>query len=295
MDQHLLVFVTVVQNESFSKAAKELHMTQPAVSQYIRILEESLGARLLERTNKYVRLNKTGEIVFHHAKEIIGLYSKMQHLVEDVTNKPQGDITIGASYTFGEYVLPHILSVLQKKYPAIQPTVTIANTKTIAEHVESHQLDVGIVEGELTDKELIEEKLAEDYMVVVASQKHPLLEKEIVTSEALEKERWILREEGSGTRDASEKVFAQLEINPSKRIHFSSTQPIKEAVEAGLGVSLLSKWAIQKELRNGDLKVLEIEGLPLTRQFSIITNAVYQTKALEVFVDLLRKNDVLTI
>ncbi len=241
VDQHLLVFVTVVQNESFSKAAKELHMTQPAVSQYIRTLEESLGARLLERTNKYVRLNKTGEIVFHHDKEIIGLYSKMQHLVEDVTNKPQGDITIGASYTFGEYVLPHILSVLQKKYPAIQPTVTIANTKTIAELVESHQLDVGIVEGELTDNELIEEKLAKDYMVVVASQKHPLLEKEIVTSEALEKERWILREEGSGTRDASEKVFAQLEINPSKRIHFSSTQPIKEAVEAGLGVSLLSK------------------------------------------------------
>lgn len=108
MDQQLQVFVTVVEKQNFSRAAEELHMTQPAVSQYIRTLETNVGTRLLERSNKYVHLNKVGEIVYHHAKEILGLYTKMQRLVDDVTNVANGPISIGASYTFGEYVLPHI-------------------------------------------------------------------------------------------------------------------------------------------------------------------------------------------
>src|SRR5699024_11676037 len=105
MDQHLYVFVTVVEKENFSRAAEELHMTQPVVSQYIQSFERTMGSKLLERTNKYVRLNKAGEIVYHHAKEILGLYTKMHELIDDVTNKTSGALAIGASYTFGEYIL----------------------------------------------------------------------------------------------------------------------------------------------------------------------------------------------
>src|SRR5699024_12664168 len=110
MDQHLQVFITVAEKRNFSRAAEALHMTQPAVSQYIRLLEENFGVRLLERTNKYVRLNKAGEIVYHHAKEITGLYTRMHHLMDDLTHKARGPLAIGASYTFGEYVLPHIIA-----------------------------------------------------------------------------------------------------------------------------------------------------------------------------------------
>ena len=102
MDQRLEVFIKVIEKKNFSKAAEELHMTQPAVSQYIRSLEDSTGVKLLERTNKYVRLNKAGEIVYHHAIEIKELYAKMNHLLDDLTNKASGSIAIGASYTFGE-------------------------------------------------------------------------------------------------------------------------------------------------------------------------------------------------
>lgn len=295
MDQHLQVFVTVVEKENFSRAAEELHMTQPAVSQYIRTLENNIGTRLLERSNKYVRLNQVGEIVYHHAKEILGLYTKMQTLVDDVTNVANGPISIGASYTFGEYVLPHIIAKLQQTYPDIQPTVTIGNTTDIASLVDTHQLDVGIVEGHFNDQELLVEEFAEDQMVVVASPKHVLGEKKgFIDIIDLEKETWIVREKGSGTREATEKMYGQLGIIPAKLMSFGSTQPIKESVEAGLGISLMSKWAIQKELKNGDLSTLDIKGLPFFRQFSIVTKSPFQTKALEVFISLLRDNRLLT-
>ncbi|MBS4208368.1 LysR family transcriptional regulator [Bacillus sp. FJAT-50079] len=295
MDQHLHVFVIVADKQNFSRAAEELHMTQPAVSQYIRALEDRVGTRLLERTNKYVRLNKAGEIVYHHAKEILGLHTKMQNLVDDLVNKVSGPLSIGASYTFGEYVLPHIIANLKKDYPDIHPSVTIGNTAKIADLVASHQLDIGIVEGHFNDAQLIVEDIAEDSMVIVASPQHELVLKGVeIDRKEVEKEMWIVREHGSGTREATEKVFQLLNVSPTQYMYFSSTQPIKEAVEAGLGISLLSEWAIKKELRNGDLKKIHIEGLPLMRKFSIVTKSPFQTKALEVFIERLRSNEMLT-
>ncbi|MEN1968122.1 LysR family transcriptional regulator [Lentibacillus sp. N15] len=294
MDQHLQVFVTVAEKENFSRAAEELHMTQPAVSQYIRTFEQRIGTRLLERSNKYVRLNKAGEIVYHHAKEILGLYTTMQNLVDDLVNKANGPLSIGASYTFGEYVLPRIVAKLLEVYPAIQPEVTIGNTSEIADLVATHQLDVGIVEGHFKDQQLRIEEFAEDKMVVVASANHTLVNKKSVEIQDLESETWIVREKGSGTREATENMFHHLELSPQKLMNFGSTQPIKEAVEAGLGISLLSQWAIQKELQNEDLKIIDITGLPFTRQFSIVTKSRFQTKALEVFLGLLRHDKVLT-
>ncbi|MGY0693486.1 LysR family transcriptional regulator [Virgibacillus sp. FSP13] len=294
MDQHLQVFITVAEKKNFSRAAEELHMTQPAVSQYIRTFEDNIGTRLLERTNKYVRLNKAGEIVYHHAKEILGLYTNMQHLVDDLVNKANGPLSIGASYTFGEYILPRIIAKLLETYPEIQPAVTIGNTSEIADLVSSHQLDVGIVEGHFKGQELTVEEFAEDYMVVVASANNKLTHKEYVTIKDLEHQTWIVRENGSGTREATEKMFCHFDFFPAKRMNFGSTQPIKEAVESGLGVSLLSQWAIQKELRNGDLKLIQMEELPFSRQFSFITKSPFQTKALEVFIGLLRHDKMLT-
>lgn len=146
MDQHLHVFVTVVEKGSFSRAAEELHMTQPAVSQYIKLLEQTYGETLLERSTKFVRLNKAGEIVYYHAKEIVGLYTKMQSLMDDLSNRASGPLSIGASYTFGEYVLPHFIAKLLEEFPLIKPRIVIGNTKEIAKLVVGHQLDVGIIE-----------------------------------------------------------------------------------------------------------------------------------------------------
>lgn len=288
MDQQLEVFIKVVEKENFSKAAEELHMTQPAVSQYIRLLEQSIGSRLLERNNKYVRLNKAGEIVFHHAKEIITLYTKMQTLVDDLTNKAGGTIAIGASYTFGEYILPHIIAKMKEQYPLIHPSIRIQNTKEIIDLVKKHQLNIGIIEGFYENAALNSKVVSKDKMVIVASPLHPLLnvKREIRISD-LEEETWILREEGSGTREAAENLFRRYDFTPKNVMEFGSTQVIKESVEAGLGISLLSSWAIKKELTNGYIGIIHVNGLPFKRNFSILTPATYQTKALQTFIEIL--------
>lgn len=293
MDQQLQVYITVVENKNFSKAAEKLHMTQPAISQYIRTFEDQLDVRLLDRTNKYVRLTKAGEIVYHHAKEIVALYSKMGSLLDDLTTQVKGPLSIGASYTFGEYVLPHIIAKMKKHYPDIEPTVKIGNTEKIAEWVKSHQLDLGIIEGQLkTEKQMKIQDFAEDYVVMIVSATNPLTKKNgEVTKLDLENETWVLREEGSGTREAGENVFKQLQISPKNIITFGSTQAIKEAVEAGLGISILSQLAVRKELQHGTLKIVEFPGLPYIRQFSFITNSPYQTKALQEFISLLQGNE----
>ncbi|MGM8364959.1 LysR family transcriptional regulator [Virgibacillus sp. W0181] len=290
MDNHLHVFITVAEKQNFSRAAESLHMTQPAVSQYIRAFENHIGTRLLERTNKFVRLNKAGEIVYHHGKEIVGLYTKMQTLVDDLTNHAHGALSIGASYTFGEYVLPKLLAHMQMQYADIIPEVTIGNTTTIAHLVSNHQLDIGIVEGKVTESGFIEEPFAEDEMVVVAPANHSLARKVRVEGKELETEPWIVREAGSGTREVTDKIFRVLNISPGRVLHFSSTQLIKEAVEAGMGLSVMSKWAIQRELKTEALRIVPIEKLPLKRQFSFIRKSPFQTKALKVFMDLLRDN-----
>lgn len=291
IDQQLEVFVMVAEQQNFTRAAESLHMTQPAVSQYIRMFEESMGQRLLERTNKYVYLNKAGEIVYHHAKEIIALYDRMENLVEDLTNNPVGPLSIGASYTFGEYVLPEILTKMKRNYPEIKPIVSIGNTKEIADLVTRHQLDIGIVEGDfIRDKELTMEDVATDFMYIVASPQHPLnLHKDKIGSESLEQVEWFLREKGSGTRAATDKVFQQLEIQPKSTLTLGSTQPIKSLVEKGMGISLMSEWAIQKELRDGDVTILPVEGLPLSRKFSTLIATPFRSKALQVFIKLLHE------
>ncbi|VBB09149.1 transcription regulator hth lysr [Lucifera butyrica] len=294
MDQPLLVFVTVAEQKNFTRAAEQLHMTQPAVSQYIKTLERMVGTKLLERSNKYVRLNKAGIIVYHHAKEILGQYARMQCLVDDLMHTASGLLSLGASYTFGEYVLPHVIAGLHAQYPLIKPRITIGNTKEIAELVLNHQLDVGIVEGGLQRENLYVEPFAEDVMYVVAAADHPLAQQEQVSAAELTEATWIVREVGSGTREATEKMFAALQLTPADLLEFGSTQIIKESVEAGIGITLLSYWAIRKELSRGGLRRLAVRGIPVVRSFSLVTPATrFYTKATQIFLERVRQEGTL--
>jgi LysR family transcriptional regulator, transcriptional activator of the cysJI operon len=296
LDQSLLVFVTVVEKENFTRAAEELHMTQPAVSQYIQTLERMVGTKLLDRSNKYVRLNKAGEIVYHQAKEILGLYTRMQYLVDDLMHTASGNLSIGASYTYGEYVLPHIIAHMQKLHPLIKPTISIGNTKQIEELVISHQLDIGIVEGEFKHEKLYMEPFAEDFMFIMVSANHRYANRQEIQLSELSEDTWIVREKGSGTREATEKMFAEFQFHPHNIMEFGSTQIIKESVEAGLGITLLSHWVIRKEISLGTLKILKLKGIPVTRKFFLITQVTnFYTKATEVFLDILRRNDALPV
>ncbi len=289
MDQSLIVFSEVADTRNFSRAAERLHMTQPAVSQHIRALEERLKVRLLERNNKSVALTKAGEIVLHHAREIGGLYRKMEEMVDELLHYTGGPLSIGASYTFGEYVLPLTLARLNTEFPDIRPSVIIGNTADIAEQVRNRGLDVGIVEGEEIGTGLVVEKLAEDEMYVAAGARHPLAGQIRIPLAVLEEETWLVREQGSGTRAAADKMFAALPLQPSRLMEMGSTQSIKETVEAGLGVTLQSRWALRKELGLGSLRLLNIEGLPVRRSFHILLrNGDLRTRTMDVFLQTLR-------
>ncbi len=292
MDQALQVFMTAAEQRNFTRAAELLHMTQPAVSSYVQGLERTLDCKLLERTNKYVRLTQAGEVVYAHAREILGLYTRMANVLDDLKHTAHGPLSIGSSYTFGEYILPYVVAKMVKQYPSVQPVITIANSSDITGLVNSHQLDIGIVEGEGTETPGVTiQPFAEDRMVVAVSSNHPLADCNPVKLEELAEAPWIVRETGSGTREMQEKAVMQLGIEPKTRMVFGSTQAIKEFVQAGMGVTLLSRWTLRKELQAGDLKALELPGLPLLRRFSLVVPDMgFQTKATKVFTDFLMEN-----
>ncbi|WP_246153240.1 LysR family transcriptional regulator [Salinicoccus hispanicus] len=260
------VFIAVVEEESFTKAAHKLHMTQPAVSSYIRQLEEELDITLIERSTRGIRLNAAGEIYYHHAKEMMILESRMQHLIIDLQEETKGPIRIGASYTYGEYILPSMLASLIEKYPKIVPEVHISNSATIMNDIRSATLDIGIIEDEIQDLKVNMTRLLKDEMHVIGNAGFP----DQPTHQSLKEATWLIREEGSGTRSYQEQAFIHLEIQP-KTITLSSTQAIKNAVASGMGLSLLSKHTIHHELETGRLKRIEYNNVSLERHFYLLT------------------------
>ncbi|UJL45371.1 LysR family transcriptional regulator [Virgibacillus sp. NKC19-16] len=290
MDQHLIVFVEVVERGNFSRAAEGLHMSQPAVSQYIASLEKEFGVRLLERNNKFVQQNKAGEIVYQYAKGILRNYEQMKVLVSDLKNEPGGELRIGASYTIGEYLLPQILAHLQRVYPRILPAVTIGNTEDIGQKLLNHEIDIGLIEGDFSHRQLAVEHFAIDEMFVIAGKNHSLTEKDTIASADLERHTWIIREEGSGTRKMLEDFFEDHMIQPERVLTFGSTQVIKEGVASGLGISLLSELTLKKELQLDLIQRLKVEETPMQRNFSIIKNhQEFHPKALHVFEEVVKK------
>ncbi|WP_373893410.1 LysR family transcriptional regulator [Virgibacillus natechei] len=290
MDQHLIVFVEVVERGNFSRAAEAMHMSQPAVSQYIASLEKEFGVRLLERNNKFVQQNKAGEIVYQYAKGILRNYDQMKVLVSDLKNEPGGELKIGASYTIGEYLLPQILAQLQRDYPSILPAVTIGNTEDIGQKLVNHEIDIGLIEGNFSHRQLAVEPFAVDDMYVIAGENHSLTKKGTIIAADLERNTWIIREEGSGTRKMLEDFFNKHKINPERVLTFGSTQVIKEGVASGLGISLLSELTLKKELELGLIQRLGIEGTPMQRNFSIIkSHQEFHPKAMHVFEQVVKK------
>ncbi|MCF8566377.1 LysR family transcriptional regulator [Alicyclobacillus tolerans] len=288
MDNLLTVFAAVAEKKSFSRAAEELHLTQPGVSLQIQALEKEYGTKLLERTNKSVRLTKAGEILYFHAKQIMHEYDQAKRRIDDLVHTASGRLGIGASYTFGEYILPYVVSSFRLKYPDIVPAITIENTHQVADQIMRRELDVGIVEGELEHPNLVVRPFAPDAMVIIVPAGHRWTSWTQIDPKELETEPWIVREPGSGTREVANHLFSDLGFQPKSMMEFGSTQVVKEAVEAGLGIALISERAITKERILGTLHPLTITGHPVIRHFSWVTHrAQFHTKALDLFIEFL--------
>ncbi|EGW36318.1 LysR family transcriptional regulator [Desulfosporosinus sp. OT] len=291
----LKIFVTVVEYKNFSRAAEELYLSQPSVSLQIRNLENELGSKLMNRSSKHLELTQSGEIFYDYAKQMLLLYDKAKEDIDQLTNVVTGSLKVGASYTLGEYILPFVLAEFAAQFPTVNIEASIDNTEEITQAVRANHLDIALVEGEVTHLDLDIRPLMEDEIILVVPNQHPLARLPIVTADHLQDQVWILRESGSGTRSFCDKLISDWGINVKKTYIFGSSQAVKQAVVAGLGMALVSCWIVRKELNAKELTRVSIKGKRLARSFSLIRSKNHEmSKAMEVFTEQLFSHDLLT-
>lgn len=271
-DRRLQVFHTVARLLSFTKAAEALHMTQPAVTFQVRQLEEYFNTRLFDRTHNRISLTEAGHAVFASADRIFELYAEMENSVRGITGEISGALTIGASTTIAEYMLPTLLGDFKERYPDVTIHLKVSNTEGIVSMVENNAIDLGIVEAPVPNKNLVVELCKEDHLTAIVPPGHPLAACETVDVPHLLEYPFICREEGSGTREV---IIDYLQLQPACNsvlkiaMELGSPEAIKGAVEAGMGVSVVSGTTIQKELKLGTLVALQLDP-PLRRPFSFV-------------------------
>ena len=247
-------------------------MTQPAVTFQIRQLEEYFNTRLFDRTHNKINLTEAGELVKQYADRIIALYSEMDNEVRTLTGDVQGPLIVGASTTIGEYFIPGVIGSYQASFPHVKVRLNVANTNGIIHMVENNQIDIGIVEGPINNKNLVVDVVWDDELVVVCAPDHPLAERSSVQVDELVKFPFISREEGSGTREVVENYLLENDSsieNLNIIMEFGSPESIKNAVAAGLGISILSIATMEKELALNSLCAIGLEN-PVRRPFSIV-------------------------
>jgi len=285
-DRRLQVFSTVARLLSFTKAAEALHMTQPAVTFQIRQLEDYFNTRLFDRTHNRISLTDAGELVKSYAEQIISLYGEMDNEVRKLTGDVLGPLVLGASTTIGEYVAPALLGEYQAQYPDVAVRLNIANTVGIIHMVENNEIDIGIVEGPVSNRNLVTSICWYDEMAVVVAPDHPLAEREVVDLKEVFEYPFISREEGSGTREVISEYMASHGIDQNEMntiLEFGGPESIKNAVAVGLGASILSVATLEKELKLGMLKAISLSD-PLTRPFSIVyQRQKFRLRAMEEF------------
>src|SRR3990172_6543578 len=255
-DHKLRVFCAVAETKSFSKASELIHLTQPAVSLQVQAMEELYETRLFDRSGNSINLTPAGEILYRRAKEILALYAEAQKNISEITGAIKGSLSIGASSTIGNYLLPTIISAFKKKVPQVNISLVVNNTKTITEKLNAGEIDIALVEGDVSKQRFAVETLLSDELVIIMSPAHPWAERRNIPGIELNKEPIILREEGSGTRQI---ILKRLEEHGMKladlkiSLVLGSTEAIKSAVEEGVGVSIVSPLGPPKAVTTGAL------------------------------------------
>ena len=274
-DHKLKVFCTVAETRSFSKTSEIIHLTQPAVSLQIQALEEMYETKLFDRSSSRVTLTPSGEVLYKYAKEILALYTAAEKVIGEMTGLVKGSITIGAGSTIGNYMLPSVISDFRKTHPKIKVNLFVANMQRVIELLNAGNINVGLVEGDVKRQKIVVDKLLSDELLLIVPTHHPWAKRKEVSVSELIEEPFILREAGSGTRQTIEKFLARHGITlqgMKVSMVLGTTQAIKEAVENGLGVSIVSRWAVRKEIKYGILSMLSFKEEKILRNFSLITH-----------------------
>lgn len=267
LNLHLLrLFATVAQSGSFSRAAEELHISQPAISKGVRDFELQVGCRLLDRGTRGVRTTREGEALLRHAKTLFAIERAAEEELNALRGLGGGVLRIGASTTIAVYMIPYYLGVFHRKYPGIKLSITSTNTRDITKLLVSHEIDIALVEGPVEEPCVLSEAWRKDEMVLIASPEHVLANAAKPIDPALvAQETFIARELGSGSREVVAAALDTMQICPVRQLEVGSTEAIKQLVASGLGVAIVSVATIRDQMANGTLVIIPVQNMHVER------------------------------
>ncbi len=286
MFEELKTFIAVVEFKNFTKAGEHLNLSQPSVSTHVKNLENVFGVRLINRSvkQKTIVITESGFTLYKKAKEILNLIDITHMEVLNTSNSIKGHLKIGASLTIGEYVLPKFLAIFCKKYPDIDIEVFIENTSIICSHLKDLTLDIGLIEGTSSSSSFTQEYFLEDKMVLAFPYNSELIADNF-SFDKLQNQKWVVREEGSGTREFLNMFLGTNEIIPNGIMVLGSNYAVKEAVRNNLGITIISNFVALPGVENKELSIIELNN-PYVRHFSyILPKNITISKASQVFLE----------
>lgn len=269
----LKVFRAVAEHLNFRKAAEQMFLTQPAVTLQIKALEEDLGLRLFDRTANRVSLTRHGQVLLRYANKIAHLVGEAASELETGNGELSGELSLGVSTTIAQYVLPRLIGAFLEEHPQVRLSLHSGNTDQIVELLLNSKVAIGLIEGPARHRGVQLEPFMQDELVPITT---PTFAHDRLSASHLQTATLLMREQGSGSRRVVETALEKSGFRLKSFQHIinlDSTEAIKSAVEAGLGIGFVSRWAIAKELELGTLKVASVSGLKILRHFSLVSLA----------------------
>ncbi len=287
---HLRVFMVVAEHEHITRASEKLILSQPAVTKIIQHLEQETGLELIERHGRRIALTHAGRVLQDYAQRLFGLEREMEDALAALHDLESGEVTLAANTTSGVYLLPTVVARFRARYPQVKLHIAILNSHEIVEQTLNWSLDFGLIEADpiTLAQGLHVEVFAHDELVLIVSPRHRWSKESSLRLDALCDNELLLREEGSGIREAIEHTLRSQGLTISPLLTLQDNETIKQIVIHGVGAAIVSALTVRRELINGDLVQVPINGLDLHPQLSLISRADKQfSHAAQAFYDLL--------
>ena len=276
IDFRLKVFCSVARNLSFTKASKELYVSQPAISKHIQELEAEYSTRLFERMGTHIALTPEGELLLSHVEKILAHYKQLDFEMNLLTQRHVGELRLGASTTIAQYVLPTYLATFSQKFKQIKLSLINGNTRDIERAIEEHRIDLGLIEGVSRQPHLHYTPFMRDELMCIASTRSRLARRDEISLDELRQLPLVIRESGSGSLEVFEKTLAQHQLKLSQfniAMQMGTTEGIKRFLYHTDSVGVVSIQAVTTDLAEGRLKVIDIAGFSCEREFCFVPNA----------------------
>jgi DNA-binding transcriptional LysR family regulator len=267
--RQIQVFERVARRLSFTRAAEELYLTQPAVSMQIKQFEESVGLPLFERLGKKIYLTAAGEEMYRLSKVILRNLEEAGQVIEEMKGAAGGKLTVSVASTV-HYFAIRLLAAFRQRYPAASINLRVTNRRGLLRQLEKNDTDIVLMGRPPEGHDLVAESFMENPLIVIAPPEHPLSAKRGIALKELQNETFLMREQGSGTRGAVERFFAEHQMPINASMEMNTNEAIKQGVEVGLGLGIVSIRTVEDELESGRLVMLDVESFPIRRHWYLV-------------------------